>query len=54
MARHEVDLVPGTDIMGEDGKEKKALIPHPSSDRHDPLNWSTTWKRTYDLHIPRE
>jgi hypothetical protein len=48
MASHEnVDLVPGTEIMKEDGKAKKVLIPQPSSDPHDPLNWSTTWKRQF-------
>ncbi|KAF2688427.1 MFS general substrate transporter [Lentithecium fluviatile CBS 122367] len=41
-----IDLVPGTEIMQEDGSVKKALIPRPSQDPHDPLNWSTTWKLT--------
>ncbi|KAF2786716.1 MFS general substrate transporter [Melanomma pulvis-pyrius CBS 109.77] len=47
MVSHEnIDIVPGTEIMNEDGKAKKALVPHPSSDPQDPLNWSTTWKLT--------
>ncbi|KAF2264312.1 MFS general substrate transporter [Lojkania enalia] len=46
MASHDIDLVPGTEIMSETGKAKKALIPCPSSDPHDPLNWSTIWKLT--------
>ncbi|KAH7125538.1 major facilitator superfamily domain-containing protein [Dendryphion nanum] len=41
-----VELVPGTEIMGEDGRAEKALIPHPSTDPRDPLNWSTRWKLT--------
>ncbi|KAF2183782.1 MFS general substrate transporter [Zopfia rhizophila CBS 207.26] len=41
-----VDLVPGTEVMAEDGRVKKTLIPHPSTDPRDPLNWSTTWKLT--------
>ncbi|OAG10871.1 MFS general substrate transporter [Paraphaeosphaeria sporulosa] len=39
-----VDLVPGTEIMNSDGREKKALIPTPSNDPRDPLNWSKKWK----------
>jgi hypothetical protein len=55
MASHEnVDLVPGTEIMNEDGKAKKVLIPQPSSDPHDPLNWSTTWKRQFRSQTPKE
>ncbi|KAF2002431.1 MFS general substrate transporter [Amniculicola lignicola CBS 123094] len=42
----DVDLVPGTEIMAESGRAKKALVPVPSSDPHDPLNWSTAWKLT--------
>lgn len=32
--------------MADDGMERKALIPHPSGDPQDPLNWSFTWKLT--------
>ncbi|KAF2466221.1 MFS general substrate transporter [Lindgomyces ingoldianus] len=39
-----IDLVPGTEVMTETGRAKKALIPHPSTDPRDPLNWSTMWK----------
>lgn len=42
----DVDLVPGTEIMQEDGTAKKALVPRPSQDPRDPLNWSAGWKRT--------
>ncbi|KAJ5753270.1 hypothetical protein N7520_010187 [Penicillium odoratum] len=47
-----MDLVPGTDIMRE-GEEldpghishhEIVLIPRPSDDAHDPLNWSKPWK----------
>lgn len=38
-------MVPGTEIMDADGRAKKALIPVPSSDPRDPLNWSKKWKR---------
>lgn len=43
--RTEVDLVPGTEIMDADGRAKRALIPVPSDNPRDPLNWSFTWKR---------
>ncbi|CAO2648198.1 Nn.00g074650.m01.CDS01 [Neocucurbitaria sp. VM-36] len=47
MARYNnVELIPGTEIMNDDGTAKKTLIPRPSSDPQDPLNWSTTWKLT--------
>ena len=26
------------------GKNHRVLVPQPSEDPHDPLNWSTTWK----------
>ncbi|KAF1966864.1 MFS general substrate transporter [Bimuria novae-zelandiae CBS 107.79] len=42
--RTEVDLVPGTEIMDADGRAKKALIPVPTNDPRDPLNWSMKWK----------
>jgi len=41
--RRNVDLVPGTELMND--STKKTLVPQPSFDPHDPLNWSTTWKR---------
>ncbi|KAH8706980.1 major facilitator superfamily domain-containing protein [Phaeosphaeriaceae sp. PMI808] len=45
MAPHHDDLlVPGTEIMNDDGTAKKTLVPQPSSDPQDPLNWSTPWK----------
>ncbi|KAH7411558.1 major facilitator superfamily domain-containing protein [Phaeosphaeria sp. MPI-PUGE-AT-0046c] len=39
-----IELIPGTEIMNEDGHAKKALIPKPSSDPQDPLNWSRRYK----------
>lgn len=39
-----VELIPGTEIMNADGTANKALIPRPSSDPRDPLNWSMPWK----------
>ncbi|KAK7579458.1 hypothetical protein V3481_015256 [Fusarium oxysporum f. sp. vasinfectum] len=50
----EVDLVPGTEIMTEiggarfyhdsDNPDSVVLIPQPTDDPHDPLNWSMFWK----------
>ncbi|KAH7214363.1 major facilitator superfamily domain-containing protein [Fusarium oxysporum] len=50
----EVDLVPGTEIMtevggarfyhNEDNPDSVVLIPQPTDDPHDPLNWSMFWK----------
>ncbi|PNP47868.1 hypothetical protein TGAMA5MH_00920 [Trichoderma gamsii] len=50
----EVDLVPGTEVMANmDGvsfyrdsnnQDTVALIPQPTNDPHDPLNWTTLWK----------
>lgn len=44
-----VELIPGTEISNKDGKEDMALIPRPSSDPRDPLNWSMPWKSMYRL-----
>ncbi|KAI2466338.1 putative MFS transporter [Annulohypoxylon bovei var. microspora] len=45
------DLIPGTDIIFTDGNDGEnatpvevVLIPQPTSNLDDPLNWSTTWK----------
>ncbi|KAJ8106070.1 hypothetical protein OPT61_g9785 [Boeremia exigua] len=47
MGNHiDMELTPGTEIMNADGKADKALIPRPSSDPRDPLNWSRSWKMT--------
>ncbi|KAF7563710.1 hypothetical protein G7046_g419 [Stylonectria norvegica] len=50
----EVDLVPGTEIMvdlrgahfhhASDNPDAVVLVPQPSDDPHDPLNWSPFWK----------
>ncbi|PIA90632.1 hypothetical protein CB0940_11333 [Cercospora beticola] len=37
-----VDLVPGTELM-IDG-DSDLLVPQPSDDPHDPLNWKGSWK----------
>ncbi|KAF1945299.1 MFS general substrate transporter [Clathrospora elynae] len=41
---HNFEVIPGTEIMQADGTAKKTLIPVPSSDPRDPLNWSRKWK----------
>lgn len=40
----EIEIIPGTEIVNLDGKADKTLIPIPSSDPRDPLNWSKPWK----------
>jgi nitrate/nitrite transporter NarK len=50
-AHQDVDLIPGTEIINEDKSAKKTLIPKPSSDPQDPLNWSTRWKCEYSPQI---
>ncbi|KAL8709446.1 MAG: hypothetical protein Q9220_005829 [cf. Caloplaca sp. 1 TL-2023] len=48
-----VRIVPGTEIMVDVGNHHfvksshapdRVLVPQPSNDPHDPLNWSTFWK----------
>lgn len=48
-----VQIVPGTEIMADFGTHHfvksnasthRVLVPQPSDDRHDPLNWCTFWK----------
>jgi len=41
----DVELIPGTEIINEDNSAQKTLIPTPSSDPRDPLNWTRKWKR---------
>ncbi|KAK8105573.1 MFS general substrate transporter [Apiospora kogelbergensis] len=45
---HRDDLLPGTEVVfkenGELAEEELVLVPHPSNNFDDPLNWSTTWK----------
>jgi len=38
-----VELIPGTEIV-QDSSAQKTLIPTPSSDPRDPLNWTRKWK----------
>ncbi|CAA9963932.1 Transmembrane transporter [Pyrenophora teres f. maculata] len=39
-----VEMIPGTEIISYDGLAKQILLPVPSSDSRDPLNWSRKWK----------
>ncbi len=48
-----LELLPGTEIMADIGshhfvksgdKSHRVLVPQPSSDKNDPLNWSMKWK----------
>ncbi|ETN44427.1 uncharacterized protein HMPREF1541_10608 [Cyphellophora europaea CBS 101466] len=48
-----VELLPGTEVMADVGtvhfvksgdRTHKVLVPQPSADKHDPLNWSLKWK----------
>lgn len=44
------EILPGTEIMRDVGVhhfvkgKKNVLVPQPSQDKHDPLNWSVAWK----------
>lgn len=44
------EILPGTEVMADVGShhfvkgKKNVLVPQPSDDQHDPLNWSTFWK----------
>lgn len=44
------EILPGTEVMADVGSHhfvkgnKHVLVPQPSDDPHDPLNWSTFWK----------
>ncbi|KAH7150563.1 major facilitator superfamily domain-containing protein [Dactylonectria estremocensis] len=48
----QIEVLPGTEIMTDIGKHhfikaehsERVLIPQPSSDPHDPLNWKNPWK----------
>lgn len=47
----DIDLVPGTEVMTDlrsmhfvSDSKHHVLIPHPSDDPRDPLNWTKTWK----------
>ncbi|KAG9203720.1 hypothetical protein G6514_002331 [Epicoccum nigrum] len=46
-----VEILPGTEVMADTGSHhfvkgshREVLVPQPSSDPHDPLNWSPWWK----------
>ncbi|KAH6633322.1 MFS transporter-like protein [Boeremia exigua] len=46
-----VEIIPGTEIMTDIGSHhfvkgihREVLVPQPSDDPHDPLNWSIWWK----------
>ena len=45
------EIIPGTEIMADvgnhhfvKGAHREVLVPQPSDDPNDPLNWSTGWK----------
>ncbi|KAI1325202.1 serine/threonine kinase 16 [Xylariaceae sp. FL0255] len=49
----QVEILPGTEVMTDvggqhfvktSGKSQQVLVPQPSADPHDPLNWSLRWK----------
>ncbi|KPM44156.1 hypothetical protein AK830_g2360 [Neonectria ditissima] len=49
----DIEIIPGTEIMTDVGshhfvksedKSHRVLVPQPSNDPHDPLNWTKTWK----------
>ncbi|KAK3670972.1 hypothetical protein LTR78_009088 [Recurvomyces mirabilis] len=56
---HDVEIIPGTEIMADVGgvhyahaggsQSGSVLIPQPSNNPSDPLNWSLTWKLTTAL-----
>ena len=46
-----VEILPGTEVMADTGSHhfvkgshRDVLVPQPSDDPHDPLNWSPWWK----------
>ncbi|KAK5175779.1 uncharacterized protein LTR77_000919 [Saxophila tyrrhenica] len=45
-----VEILPGTEVMADVGSHhfvkgaSHVLVPQPSTDKHDPLNWSPMWK----------
>ncbi|KAI2485449.1 Transmembrane transporter [Pyrenophora tritici-repentis] len=39
-----VEMIPGTEIINYDASAKQTLVPVPSSDPRDPLNWGRKWK----------
>ena len=48
-----IEILPGTEVMADIGghhfvksgdKSHRVLVPQPSTDKHDPLNWSLKWK----------
>ncbi|KAH8675197.1 major facilitator superfamily domain-containing protein [Ilyonectria robusta] len=49
----DIEIIPGTEIMADIGshhfvksedKSHRVLVPQPSNDPHDPLNWTRAWK----------
>ncbi|KAF7556518.1 hypothetical protein G7Z17_g1374 [Cylindrodendrum hubeiense] len=49
----DIEIIPGTEIMADIGshhfvksedKSNRVLVPQPSNDPHDPLNWTKAWK----------
>lgn len=52
MTHHDsLEPIPGTEVVQADFNADKALIPRPSTDPRDPLNWSMRWKsESQQLH----
>jgi len=45
------EILPGTEVMADvgshhfvKGSHREVLVPQPSDDPNDPLNWATSWK----------
>lgn len=53
-AQLDVEIIPGTEVMKDVGdvhfahaggrENGSVLVPHPTNDKNDPLNWSRLWK----------
>ncbi|KAK5138504.1 hypothetical protein LTR08_000090 [Meristemomyces frigidus] len=41
---NDVEIIPGTEVMRDDGHAGSVLVPRPTSELADPLNWSPLWK----------
>lgn len=46
-----IEILPGTEIMADIGshhfvknRSSNVLVPQPTANKHDPLNWSLAWK----------
>ena len=55
-----IEILPGTEIMADIGshhfiksedRSSRVLVPQPSGDPHDPLNWSAGWKLSVAIAV---